>query len=70
MVRFFHSTQQDDELLISFEGLYRQRGDLVGQVELTAFVQLILYEIGSTMWTGKYFDIKTDLGDDLNFRGV
>lgn len=69
IVLFFHSTQSGDQLLMSFEGLFSQTGSLVGQGVFTAYVQLILYEINSSMWTGKYFDIKTEYGADLNFRG-
>lgn len=69
IVLFFHSTQKNDELLMSFEGLFSQSGGLIGQLTYTAYVQLIMYEITAAEWTGKYFDIKTDLGSDLNFRG-
>jgi len=69
IVLFYSSSQRGDFLRCSFEGVYRQRGDLVAQVELSAFLNLIVYEIKSTQWTGKFFDIKRDLGDKLEFRG-
>jgi len=69
IVLFYASAQRGDLLRCTFEGTYLQRGDLQGQVELSAFLNLIVYEVGSTQWTGRFFDIKTDLGKDLKFRG-
>ncbi|NIV10542.1 MAG: hypothetical protein GWN62_04365 [Aliifodinibius sp.] len=69
IILFTSSSQKGDLLRGSFEGVYRQRGNLVGQLQLTAFINLIIYEINSTMWNGRYFDIKTDLGERLDFRG-
>ncbi len=69
IVLFMSSAQEGDQLRCSYEASFLQRGDLVGQNNLSAFLNLIVYEVNSSQWTGKYFDIKTEPGSGLAFRG-
>ncbi len=69
IVQFLHSTQSGDQLLVSYVAQFNQTGALIGVPILYGYLQIVLYEIQSTLWTGRYFDIKQDYGKELEFRG-
>jgi len=69
LVLFIKTTQQDDRLEVSFEGLMSQSPGLIGQAVLETYLKLTIYEIQATQWIERFRAGKTDLGANLNMRG-
>lgn len=68
-VYFFSSQMSPEALQGTFTGLLNQIPATVGDLEIIAQVQLNIYQIIDTRWQAKFFDPKTQLGNELAMRG-
>lgn len=69
LTAFFNSQSGGDNLLIDFSGLLKQIPATVGILTITAFVQMVIYEITDRQWIESYFLPKTREGANLSLRG-
>jgi hypothetical protein len=69
VIQPFWTQQDNDNLLVTFRGLFTQPGAIAGLTTMYTYLQMNIYKIQETQWIKNFFDKKEKLGQNLNMLG-